>query len=125
MKIINFKTKNKTLLVNEQQNSYQNLKICYICKEKFEDKHATDKKYCKIREDCHYTGEYIGLGHIICIIKYSVPEEIRIVFCNGSNCYYHFIIKELAKEFGKLKNLKHWKINNLYSSNKKRSYKKL
>ena len=27
------------LLTNEQQKSYQNSKICYICKEKFEDKY--------------------------------------------------------------------------------------
>ena len=32
------------LLTNEQQNSYQNLKICYICKEKFKNKYVKDKK---------------------------------------------------------------------------------
>ena len=36
------------LLTNEQQKSYQNAKACYICKQKFEDKHAKDKKHCKI-----------------------------------------------------------------------------
>ena len=38
------------------KKSYQNLKICYIFKEKFEDKHAKDKKYCKFRDYCYYTG---------------------------------------------------------------------
>ena len=42
--IINFKKKNVTLLTNEQQNSYQNSKICYICKEKFENKYVKYKK---------------------------------------------------------------------------------
>ena len=28
------------LLPNVQQKSYENTKICYICKEKFEDEHA-------------------------------------------------------------------------------------
>ena len=37
MKIINFKNKKMKLLTNEQQKSYQNSKICYICKEKFEE----------------------------------------------------------------------------------------
>ena len=32
-------------------------------------------------------------------LKNSVPEEISIVFHNGSNYDYRFIIKELAKEF--------------------------
>ena len=84
------------LLTNEQHNSYQNSKICYICKKQFEDKHATDKKYRKVRDHCHYTGEYIGAAHNICNLKYSVPKEIPITFHNGSNYDYHFIIKELA-----------------------------
>ena len=42
--IINFKKKDVTLLTNEQQNSYQNSKICYICKEKFENKYVKYKK---------------------------------------------------------------------------------
>ena len=32
-------------LTNEQQKSYENAKICYICKEKSEDRNAKDKKY--------------------------------------------------------------------------------
>ena len=35
MKIISFKKKKKKLLTKEQQDSYKNAKICYICKEKF------------------------------------------------------------------------------------------
>ena len=44
------------LLTNDQQKSYQNGKTCYICKEKFEDKHAKDKKYCKATDHCRDTG---------------------------------------------------------------------
>ena len=40
--------------------------------------------------------------HNICNIKYSVPKKIPIVFHNGSNYDYQFIIKELAEEFKKL-----------------------
>ena len=32
------------LLTNEQQESYESAKICYICKEKLEDKYDQDKK---------------------------------------------------------------------------------
>ena len=39
--------------------------------------------------------------HSICNLKYSVPKKIPIVFHNGSNYDYHFIIKELAEEFKK------------------------
>ena len=39
MKIINFKKIKMTLLTKQQQESYQNTKICYICKEKLESKY--------------------------------------------------------------------------------------
>ena len=42
------------LLTKEQQESYKNVKICYICKEKLEDKHTNDKKYRKVRNYCPY-----------------------------------------------------------------------
>ena len=84
------------LLTHKQQNSNQNSKICYICKERFEDKH---KKYCKVRDHCHYAGEYRGVVHSICNLNYSVPKEIPIVLHNGSNYDYHFIIKEFEKQF--------------------------
>ena len=61
MKIINFKNKKMKLLTKERQESDENAKNCYICKEKFED------KYFKVRDHCHYTGEYRGAAHSICI----------------------------------------------------------
>ena len=86
---------------NKQQKSYENAKICYICKEKFKDKHVKDKKCCKVRDHCHYTREYRGTTHSICNLKYRIPKEIPVVFQNRSNNDYHFIIKELAEEFEK------------------------
>ena len=60
-----------------------------------------DKKYRKARDHCHYTGQYRDAAHSICNLKNSVPKKIPIVFYNGSNYDYHFIIKELAEEFNK------------------------
>ena len=65
------KKKNLKLLTNEQQKSCHNLKFCYICKENFEDKHATDK----LRGHCHYTGEYSADAHDIFDLKYSIPKK--------------------------------------------------
>ena len=39
---------------SNQQESYENAITCYICKEKFENKYLKDKKYCKVRDQCHY-----------------------------------------------------------------------
>ena len=60
-----------------------------------------DKKYREVRDHWHYLGEYRGAVHSICNLKYSVPKKIHIVFHNGPNCDYHFIIKELPEEFKK------------------------
>ena len=82
------------LLTKEQQESYGNAKICYIWQEKFENKYLKEKKYCKVRDHCRYTGEYRGAAHSIRNSKYSVAKKIPIVFHNGSNYDYHFFIKE-------------------------------
>ena len=58
MKIINFKKKKMKLFTNEQQESYENRNIRYICTENFEDKYTKDIKYHQVRDNCHYTGEY-------------------------------------------------------------------
>ena len=87
------------LLTNEQQKSYWNSKICYICKEKFENKYVKDKKYGKVTNHCHYTGVYRGAAYSICNLKYGVPKETPIAFHDGSNYDYHFIIKVLAEKF--------------------------
>ena len=57
MKIINFKKKKTKLLTKEQQESFENIKICYNCKDRCENKYLEDKKYSKVKDHCHYTGE--------------------------------------------------------------------
>ena len=49
IKIINLKKKKMKLLTNEQQESYENAKICYICKEKFENKYLKDKNIVTLK----------------------------------------------------------------------------
>ena len=57
------------------------------------------KKHYKVRDHCHYTGKYRGAAHNICNLRYKVLREIPVVFHNSSIYDYHFIIKELVKEF--------------------------
>ena len=73
MRIINFKKRKKKLLTKEEQESFENAKICHICKQNSEHKYLKDKKYHKVRGHCHYTREYRGVAHGICNLKYSVP----------------------------------------------------
>ena len=79
MKMINFKKKKMKLSTKEQQELYENAKICYICKEKFENKYLKDKKYCKVRDHRYYTRKYRGAVYSMCNLKYSVPKKTPIL----------------------------------------------
>ena len=57
------------------------------------------KRYCKIRNHCHCTGKCRGPGHSISNLRCSIIKEISVIFHNGSNYHYDFIINESAKEF--------------------------
>ena len=57
MEIINLKKQKMKLLTQEQQESYENAKICYFCRENFESKFSKDKKYRQVRDHCHYTSK--------------------------------------------------------------------
>ena len=87
------------LLTKKQQKLYENANICYICKEKFENKYVKDKKCHKVRDHCHYTREYGGAAHSICNLNFSIHKKLPITFYNGSNYNYHFIITDLTEEF--------------------------
>ena len=73
--------------------------MLHICRKKFTQKLAKDKNHPKVRDHCHFTGKYRGAAHSICNLRFNVPNEIPVVFHNGSNYDYHFIVKELANEF--------------------------
>ena len=95
-RIINYEKKKIIPLTKEEKINYNDQQICYICKKEFSN---DDKKNYKVRDHCHYTGKYRGAVHNICNLRCRVPKEIPVVFHNGSTYDYHFIIKELFKEF--------------------------
>ena len=86
-------------LTKEELKSHQDAKVCYICGKKILKKLSKSINYWKVRDHCHYTGKYRGTSHSICSLNFNVPNEIPVVFRNGSNYDYNFIIKELANYF--------------------------
>ena len=75
-------------LTDEETESYEKKKVCYICKKEF----ITDKKdkkafklYHKVRYHCHYTGKFRGATHSICNLKYKTPKEIPFIMVFNSN----------------------------------------
>ena len=95
-KIIDYEKKKMIPLTTEEKIYRNKQKICYIYKKEFSN---NEKKNYKVRDHCHYTGKYRGAADTICNLRYKVSKEIPIVFHNGSIYDYHFIIKELVKEY--------------------------
>ena len=95
-KIINDKKKKMIPLTTKEEIYNNKQKICYICQKECNN---NDKKQQKVRDHCHYTGQYRGAAHNVFNLRYKVPKEIPAVFHNGSTYDYHFIVKELVKEF--------------------------
>ena len=62
------------LLLKEQQELYENALICYVSKEKFQNKYVKDKKRCTVRDHCYYTGEYRVAAHSICNLNNSATK---------------------------------------------------
>ena len=94
--IINYGKKKIIPLTTKEKIHHSEQKICYICKKEFV---KNDKKYYKVKDHCHYTRKYRGAAHNTCNLRYKVPKEIPVVFHNDSTYDYHFLIKELVKQF--------------------------
>ena len=102
MKIINYEKKEMIPLTDEEKETHENKKNRYICEQEFctdENNKKVFKLKQKVRDHCHYTGKYRGVAHSICNLRYKIQKQIPVVFHNGSSYDYHFIIKQLAREF--------------------------
>ena len=102
--------KNVTITKNELK-PHQNAKECYIYRIRFIKEYAKNENHQKVRDHCHDSGTFRGAAHSICSLNFNVPKEIPVVFHNGSNYDYHFIIKKLAKETDWKK---YWKVHKTF-----------
>ena len=100
MEIINYKKIDIKPLTQEEDNRYNEQKICYIGKGKFcidkDDKDNINRK--KVKDHCHITGKFRGPSHSICNLNYKVQKEIPVIIHNASYDT-HFILNQLAIEF--------------------------
>ena len=89
-------------LTYEENVSYENQQICHIYEKEFcmdKDNKKEFRLTRKVMDHCHYTGKYREAAHSICNLRYKISKEIPVVFHNGSTYDYHFIIKQLTREF--------------------------
>ena len=70
--------------------------VIFVEKE-YKKKFTKDKNHRKVKDHRHYKGKYRDAAHSICNLKSNVSNEVPVVFHNGSNYDYHFIIKKISK----------------------------
>ena len=118
--------KEENVIINKKRAKYTQRcnKMLHFCKT-FLKKFPNDENYRKVRDHCNFTGIYRGAAHRICNLGFNKPNEIPLIFNNGSNYDYHSFIKELANEFeGQYECLeKNTEKYKLFPFNKNKSYK--
>ena len=91
------------LFNSEDQKDFETATKCHICAQKlFIDK--VTKKILKVRDHCHFTGEYRGAAHNECNLNCKKPLILPVVFHNLQGYDSHLFIK-LAKVSGDLSSI--------------------
>ena len=76
-------------LMSKQWKKFKRARKCHICFKEFEQDNP------KVRDHCHYTGQYRGATYTKCNLRYKIPLYIPIVFHNLSGYDARLIIREL------------------------------
>ena len=88
-------------LTPEEQKDFQSANVCHICEQ---DLYVDEKTgtILKVRDHCHFTGEYRGAAHNECNFKCKKPLILSVIFHNLQGYDSHIFIKQLAKVSGDL-----------------------
>ena len=75
--------------------------MCHICEQ---DLKFDEEKGCllKVRDHCHFTGEYRGAAHYDCNLKCKKPLILPVIFHNLQGYDSHLFIKQLSNISGDL-----------------------
>ena len=73
------KKKEMIPLTYQENKSYENQKVCYICKTGFSTD-GNNKEYHKVRDHCHFTEKYRGAAHNTCDLRYKIPKKFKWFF---------------------------------------------
>ena len=75
------------MMTNEEEEIYENSRICWICKQELN----TDK----VRYNCHVLGKFRGASHSKCNVNLRLSKKLPIIFHNLQGYDGHIIFKEL------------------------------
>ena len=82
------------ILTRAEQKSFENAVNCHIC--------SKDLGEDKVRDPCHFTGQYRGAAHNKCNLQCRKPMVLPVIFHNLQGYDAHLFIKQLARLEGDL-----------------------
>ena len=86
---------------SQEEKDFQSATICHICEQDLNIDKETGL-ILKVRDHCHFTGEYRGAAHNQCNLKCKKPHILPVIFHNLQGYDSHLFIKQLAKVSGDL-----------------------
>ena len=81
-------------LTKDDQKLFNKSKICHICEKELKDD--------KVRDHCHFTGQFRGAAHNKCNLMCRKPKILPVIFHNLQGYDAHLFIKQISKIEGKL-----------------------
>ena len=97
-RILNMPEKDMLPLTHEEEEAHRNARACHICKNTFK-RNPEKRGEWKVKDHCHYTGQYRGAAHSKCNLAYKLPKYIPVIFHNLIGYDAHLIICELGEQF--------------------------
>ena len=88
-------------LTAKEEKEFHKAELCHICEKEFYEDDSTTKML-KVRDHCHFTGQYRGAVHNSCNLQCKKPMIIPVIFHNLQGYDAHLFIKELSKIPGEL-----------------------
>ena len=82
----------KSLSISEEME-YDSNNICHICEK------IIGEFEIKVKDHDHSTGNYRGIGHLVCNLNYQNPKQIPVIIHNLKNFDSNLILKELNQEY--------------------------
>ena len=82
------------ILTRTEQKSFDAAQICHICNHELKED--------KVRDHCHFTGQYRGAAHNKCNLQCRKPKILPVIFHNLQGYDAHLFIKQLARLEGDL-----------------------
>ena len=81
-------------LTSAEQKSFEKAVNCHIC--------GGELRNDKVRDHCHFTGQYRGAAHNKCNLMCRKPRVLPVIFHNLQGYDAHLFIKQLARLEGDL-----------------------